>query len=381
MALTEAEQIAGLIKESNRILITFKKDPSLDAIASSVGLYHILKKQSKVVDIACDGFIIPDRIAFLPHINKITPTITSVQKFVISVDTKKAQVGALSYHVDKDKLLIYLSAKSGSFIPQDVSTESTEYTYDLIITIDTPDLASLGNVFNSFADFFYDTTIINIDHHVENEQYGQINLINPNAVASSEMVFRLINTINKQWLDVEAATCLLTGLIAKTHSFKTPNVTPKTLEIASALMEAGANKDTIIQNLYRSRALGTLNLWGRVLAKMKSRQSQKLIWAELTEGDFLEANARPEDLPDIVEELIAFMPGVEAVALLYQQGKDILGQIHVLKHHNALFLGSGFNAVGNKKSVTISLPETSIKESEQKIIEAIEKRLIQSENN
>jgi phosphoesterase RecJ-like protein len=375
MALDETQQIREVIRKSHHILITFKKDYSIDAIASALALYLILKKQDKLVDIICSDFELPKNLKFLPQAKKISPEISNLQKFVISVDTSEDKIDEFSYNLESDQLKIYITPKAGSFTKDNLNAQSSDYKYDLIITLDSPDLDSLGKLYQNFTEFFYNTTIINIDHQPENEHFGQINLTNMNAVATAEILFNLIKELNKNLLDKEIATCLLTGLISKTRSFKTPNVTPKTLEIASQLLSAEADRETIIKSLYRSRDLSTLNLWGRVLARLKSEKSNKLVWSLLTEHDFVEAGADQKDLADVIDELISFVPGVEIVILIYQlSGKNCV-LVRTLKNQNALYLTSSFNSQGSKNLAEFCLTEKTLMEAEKEVIKKIKQRL------
>ena len=375
MALTEAQQITEQIRKARQILIALPKDFSPDAIACALALYLILKKQDKLVDIVADSFSLPKNLKFLPKSEIITDKISSLQKFIIEVDLRQTEIDDLSYNLEGENLKIYLTPKSGALNQEKVNAKSSDYKYDLIITLDAPDLDSLGKIYYQFTEFFYNTTIINLDHHAENQHFGQINLTNLNAVATAEILYNLIDEIDKNLLDQEVATCLLTGLVAKTKSFKTPNVTPKTLEIASALLAAEADRDTIIKSLYRNRSLATLNLWGRVLARLKSDSNNRLIWSLLTEHDFVETQASQDDLPSVVEELISFIPGVEVVVLIYQVGGKTQVLVDSLKNQNAMYLTSVFNPTGNKALTEFNLMEKTLREAEKEVVEEIKKKL------
>lgn len=375
MALNESQQINEVIEKAKSILITFPKDFTPDAVASSLALYLILKKKDKLVDIVCDGFVLPKNLAFLPKSKLIKSKLSSLQKFVISVDNKENNIEDFSYNLEGEKLKIYITPKSGSINEENFQAENSGYKYDLIIVLDSADLASLGDIYKNNTEFFYDTTILNMDHDPENEHFGQINLTNMNSVATAGVLFRLINTLDINMLDDDIATCMLTGLISKTRSFKTSNVTPATLKLASVLLEANADREKIIKNLYRSRSIGTLNLWGRVLTRLKSDQGSKLIWSTLTDNDFVEAKASQDDLADVIDELISFIPGVELVALFYQ----LNGKNHVilstLKTHNALYLTSKFKPQGNKNVAEFIIDEKTLLETEKDVIEEIKKKL------
>ncbi|MDD2807332.1 MAG: DHH family phosphoesterase [Patescibacteria group bacterium] len=375
MALNETQQFTELIKKSSHVLIVFKKEFTIDAVAAALGLYSVLKKQNKLVDIICPDFVLPKNLKFLPNAEIINPKLETLQKLIITVDADQEQIEEFSYNFEANKLKIFITPKTGGLNEEKVKIESSQFKYDLIITLDTADLNALGAIYQNFTQFFFDTNIINIDHHSDNEQYGQINITNLNAVATSEILFDLINSIDKNLLDAEIATCLLTGLVAKTKSFKTPNVTPTTLGVASALMTAEADRDTIIKNLYRSRSLATLNLWGRVLARLRNDGDSKLIWSLLTDNDFVEAKADQKDLSDVIDELISFMPGVEIVVLIYQLNGSINVLVHTLKGHNALYLASTFNPEGSKNSAQFQISNQTLADAETEVIAKIKERL------
>ena len=381
MALNETQQIKEVIKKSHHILITLQKDFSVDAVASALALYLILQKLAKqnnndwggekLVDIVCDGFELPENLKFLSKTNIIASKINNLQKFVISLNAGKDKIDEFSYNLNGDDLQIYITPKTGSFNKQDVQAKNSDYKYDLIFTIGADDLDSLGKSYQNYTDFFFNTTIVNIDNKAENEHFGQINLTNLNAVASAEILFTLISEIDRNLIDPEIATCLLTGLIAQTKSFKTPNVTPKTLEIAGALMAAEADRGLIIKNLYRNRSLSTLKLWGRVLARLKSNSGNKLVWSLLTEHDFIEADASSNDLPEVVDELISFVPGVDTVILLYQQNNKICVLVNTLRNENALYLTKEFKPTGSKNVVQFFLTDKTLQQAENEVIDKI----------
>jgi len=378
MALNELEQIKNTIDSSRQILITFAKDCSIDAIASALALYLALKKMNKLVDIVCADFTLPKNLKFLPATDQIQSRLANLQKLVINVEIGQDKMESFSYNIKDNQLKIYLTAKAGAIAPDDISTEEPTYKYDLIITLDTPDLEGLGSIFEKSPEFFYNTNIINIDHRPDNEQYGQINLIDFNAVATAEVLFNLLQQLNNQLLDDQIATCLLTGLITKTKSFQTPSVTPKTLDIAGQLMILDADRQTIIKSLYRSRSLATLNLWGRVLTRLRQEQNQKLVWSVVTERDFLDSSAQEADLDDVIDELIAFIPDVEVAILIYDYNKEIKVLVRTLKKYNALYLTKDFSATGSKNNAAFILPEQSLAEAEKIVSEKIKEKMQQN---
>ena len=90
--------------------------------------------------------------------------------------------------------------------------------YDLIITVDSPDLESLGKLFEENTDFFYNTPIINIDHSSDNENYGQINHVDLTASSTAELIFNMFEEYDMKMINEDIATCLLTGIFTATDS-------------------------------------------------------------------------------------------------------------------------------------------------------------------
>jgi phosphoesterase RecJ-like protein len=377
MSLTDLQQFTKALTEAKHILITFKKDFSVDAVAGSLALASVLKQLNKRFDIVCDGFNAPRSLVFLPLLNEIKPKLIQLQKLIVTVKATQAQVEDFSYTFEDGKLKMFVTPSVGGLSAADVSTEQSAYTYDLVITLDTPDLTSLGTIYQQAPNFFYDTTIINIDHQADNEQYGQINLTDVNAVATTEVLFKLLSELPNVVIDKSIATALLTGLITATHSFKTATVTPRTLDIASKLMSLEADKELIIKSLYRSRSLGTMKLWGRIMARLKTSPDlgNKLVWSVLTENDFVESAATVEDLPDVIDELISFIPGIELIAILYQlQGKNCV-IVQSVKSHNALYLTKEFQSIGSKHRVTFYVLEKTLAEAEKIVVDKLKQQL------
>ena len=318
MALTEISQVVDQLKRSERPLIAFRKDWTPDAVASAVALSSVLTDMGKKVEIVCDGFAPADHLAFLPGLAAIRSEVSSLRKFVISIDTRERKVGELSYEAKDGFLHIYLSPKSGNFEPHNVKMGSTEYQHDLVITVDTPDIASLGRVAEHAADFLFRTPILNIDHSPANEMYGQVNCVDVKATSTGEVLYRICKEMGHP-VKEGLATMLLTGMISKTRSFKSGALTPQALTAASELVSLGAKRDLIVSSLYRTKTIAILKLWGRALARMKYVPELKLVSSVLTRQDFVLAGASENDLADIIDELISTCPEAETVALIHER--------------------------------------------------------------
>ncbi len=382
MALTDHEQLRVLLQKSNHILLVFGVSEQIDGASSALSLKQWLEKQGKQVDVASPEFNLPKQLKFLPGLNKIQPALAHLQKFIIKVDTSKAEVDTLSYDIQNHTLSIYLTPKSGIITRNDLRTAQSTFKYDLIITLNTVDLAGLGELFFNNTDLFYRTPIVNIDRHSANERYGQLNFISVTATATAEIVFGLIKQIGEHWIDAQMATALLTGMIAATRSFKTPNVTPHVLGLASELITLGAERDTIIQHLYRTKSLATLKLWGQALSHLQSDQNAGLVYASITRDEFTHAGAHPEDLKGLVEELIGNSPEAKVIVLFYEETTDgPTPAIHVLinseRDYSAVELGKPWGAAGDKKQAAFRVEGKPLKTTEAEVIKNITTSLIQ----
>lgn len=319
MSLTTHQQIYELIKTSQRPLIVFRQNFNGDSLGSALALFLLLKKMDKTADLAAADFSWTKNFSFLPQ-EKILPSLNNLKKFIIDLSLKNAQMDELSYEViAKEKLAISITPKNGAFKADQVSFRESDFKYDLILTVDAPDLELLGGLYRDNADFFYRTPLINFDHNPANENYGQINLVELTAASTAEVIYDLMESLSGDFLDEKIATCLLTGIIAKTRSFRSPNVTPKTLNVAGRLVAGGADRETIIHNLYRTKNLATLKLWGRALARLENDPSLNLAWSVVSQQDFLAAGADEENLWEVVDELIINSPEAEIVVLFYEQ--------------------------------------------------------------
>jgi len=353
--LTLEQQIFKQIEKSKNILIIFSADREGDIIASSLALFLFLKKQGYEVTLVCRGLEETNHnFSFLPAYSQIQNNLDNLRRFIVSVDISRAKVNQVKYLVDNNILNFIISPSEGWFKPEDVSSRAGEFKYDLIITVGTSDLESLGKLYDQNIEFFYKTAIINIDHKANNEEFGQINFIDLNAVAISEILFYLLKNYKPETISEDVATCLLAGIIQKTKNFKTSNLTPRTLLTTSQLISIGANREDIINHLYRSRDLATLKLWGRVLNNLQSEKHEELIWSKLQLRDFKETNSSPENLNDIIDELIMNVPSAKLVVIFCENGPTTTRiLIYSLKNINVLEILADYKPQGTIKNASI----------------------------
>jgi len=375
MALNINQQILELINKSHHILIITSVTDTGDGLSSALVLKLFLEKLNKPADI-----IVPEsnknKFSFLPGANKLKSSLTSLKKLIISIDIKNNKINDFNYDISDDKLKIFITPEKGTLEPQAISTSSSDFKYDLIITLGAPDLESLGKLYENNPDFFYNTSIINIDNSAANEHYGQVNLIELNTSSYAEIIYNLVQSFNPEFINEDIATNLLTGIIIKTNSFRATYINPNCLLTASKLIKLGADRQFIINNLNKNKNLPTLNLWGRVLARLKQDTHYKLAWSLLSQTDFKKSGATTDNLDGVVNELITNSPQIEITLLLFETTDGhIAGKLYTSDNYNSLHLCRPFNPQGDSHEAFFTLKATRLIEVEQQIIDKIRERI------
>lgn len=316
--LSIKEQIEHQIEKATNILIVFSSDWNGDDVASSLALFLYLKKINKEVEIISAPSVKSKVWKFLPGAANITNNIVNLRKFIVSLNISQAKIDQIKYAIEDNSLNFIISPKEGWFSADDVSTSASGFRFDLIITIGASDLESLGKIYDSNIEFFYKTAIINIDNNASNEEFGQINYLDVNSVSNAETIFKLLEEKQADLIDEDIATCLLAGIISKTKNFKNVNLTPDALLNTSKLINLGAKREEIIDNLYRSRDFKTLKLWGKILNNLNSSIDGSLIWSLITKDDFISSGANEDSILDIIDELIVNIPEAKIIMIIFE---------------------------------------------------------------
>lgn len=363
------KQIFHQIDRANSVLIVFPDNWRPDAVASALALFLYIKKIGKTVDLVGDlPNNKPEPLMFLPSYDQITHQLENIQRFVVSVDIGESKISQIKYTIDEKYLNFIISPATGWFKPENVSARAGEFKYDLIITVGAPDLESLGKLYDDHVEFFYKTTILNIDNQSANEEFGQINYINLSALSVSEIIFYLLKTRNQTDFDENISTCLLAGIIFESRNFKNPNLVPGTLLAASELIAFGGRREEIINHLYRSRSLSSLKLWGKILNNLQTVKNGELLWSCLSKNDIIDSGALVEEISDVMDELLTSLPSTKLAAILYENlDKKTELIIYSLKNLNALLVATKFLPSGNQKVATAQI-NYSLEEAIKKVV-------------
>jgi bifunctional oligoribonuclease and PAP phosphatase NrnA len=186
---------------------------------------------------------------------------------------------------------------------------------DLVVTVD------FGSVDRAKFALPARPTLVNIDHHASNDNFGTANLVDVTAAASAELVSRVIDALGIKWTP-EMATAALVGIMTDTGSFQFPSTDARALDRAARLREAGADLQAITYNIFRNKRFEALKLWGFAFSRLRREENGQLVWTEIRVGDIEEAEARDEDISGLVEQ-VARSSGMR-VGLLFNEQRGVV---------------------------------------------------------
>lgn len=311
------------IAQHQRLLIIPHANVDPDGLGSALACYQMFRSLGKDVTVLCPDTP-PESLRFLPGFEKLTQEIAESQNFIVTINLDEGvEVDKLRYTVEDRKVNIIVVPKKGGIKANQISFGEGEKHYDLIVAVDTADLALFGDVYRQHVDLFSSTPILNIDHHISNTQYGQVHLIDPTAASATEVLYNwfMQEADWKTHITPDMATLLLTGLITDTRSFQNPNTTPRSLEVASELLEKGARQQEIVQHIYKTKPLSTLKIWGRALNKIQMDAQAGIVWSQISREDLQEMDAHSRETHGILDELISTIPNAD-VHVLFTEVED-----------------------------------------------------------
>ena len=252
------------IEESNSIVLAAHINPDGDALGSSLSLYPILKKMGKNVKVFNVTKPLPMYLDFLPNFEKVT-----------------------------DKL------------PKN---------YDLLISFDCGSFDRLG--IEERPPF-----LINIDHHISNTKYGDINIIDPKAASSSQVVYNMLKTNNIE-IPQESAVCIYTALVTDTGSFQYESVNENVFEMAADLVKCGVKPDFVAKMLFQRDRLSRLRLLAKAYDTIELCCEGKVAFVEVTK-EMMEITGAIKDDTDTIVNSVRAIATVEVACMLREDDDGI----------------------------------------------------------
>lgn len=305
-----------LIQRSNRILLVSHRRPDGDTLGASCALKLAFQQIGKTTTLACIDEI-PRRLQFIP----------ATKEFV------------------------------RSFSLQD---------YDLIIISDAGAYHMTGfhDVYPEFLS--KNIPIINIDHHVSNEGYGTVNLVDVKASCATMVVYELLKKLPIT-VSPEIALALLTGIYNDTGGLMHSNTTENTFQVATELVSTGVRVQDIARALFKESSFEQLRLWGHILENI--RMNEKNILSSVVNHDDLSViGARSSDTGGIID-LMNTVPEASYAILLAEDDGWVKGSLRTQREDvNVSDIAGQFGGGGHKKAAGFRMKGSLQKQVVWKIV-------------
>ena len=295
-----------LVDSSNNILLVIPPSPNYDLLSSMFALYSTIKKEGKKITILSNDLTTSKKhLDFLtqPKNSSFVENLDGSRDFLLIFNTEHNKIIAIETEKKKKETIIRLTPEKGSIDPRDFSLAPADFKYDLAIILGSPTLETLGDIYQKNTDLFFEVPKININNDSENDNYGQINLVDLTASSIAEILGELFFEKYPSTITKETSQMLLTGIISATDSFQKSTTTPQSMLLASKLIKAKADQAEIIRHLYKNKPLSFLKLWGRTMARLNWDDSRKFIWSLVSTEDFLKSRTDKNIIPAILNEL------------------------------------------------------------------------------
>lgn len=312
-------KVTESILKSDSIAITYHQSPDGDALGSALGLMLGLRKIGKEAYIISRDKV-PGIYRFLPNTEEIKENSSCPKKnthCVIVLDC--GNVERISGKIDKSKI----------------------------------------------------NPVINIDHHISNSKYGDINYVDTMASATGEIVYNLLKSLDVV-MDTDIAKCLYTAIITDTGSFKYSSTTASTHLIVGELIKTGIDFPLIHRTIFENKPLRKLKLYGKLLEKVELFLNDKLaiIAMDKEHSTLLEDNSEIISLQMQIDtiEVGAFLKEVDDGIKISLRSKDKV---------DVRAIAEIFGGGGHEKASGILLRDMhDIEKAKKALINVLEKELI-----
>lgn len=224
-----------------------------------------------------------------------------------------------------------------------------EQTYDLIFVLDSGDLGYAG-VDKIIPQLTGDPVVINIDHHITNQKFGDINLVDADAVSTTVILYKLFRTLNVK-ISAKTASSMLAGIIFDTYNFTNPNTNHGALRTASSLLSAGASLHQVSDSILKTKTVDALKTWGKILMRLNYNPNFGIATTVVTSED-LKNGITNTDVSEGVANFLNNLSGIKAALILTDQGDGMIkGSLRTNDDNvNVAELAKRFGGGGHKKA-------------------------------
>ncbi|MCX7017594.1 MAG: bifunctional oligoribonuclease/PAP phosphatase NrnA [bacterium] len=195
----------------------------------------------------------------------------------------------------------------------EIETSPPPEPFDAIICVDSSDFDRVEESFKPTG------FVINIDHHLTNAMFGNLNWVDTTVAATGELIYRLAHAMNHQ-ITPDIASCLFTAIMTDTGGFRYSNTTEKTFQVVAHLVRCGAAPGLIAQYVFDSRKPQSAWLAGNVLTTLKYEFDGRFVWNKITHEQYAVVGGDIYEPEGLTSEMRA-IDGVE-IAVLFHETPD-----------------------------------------------------------
>jgi phosphoesterase RecJ-like protein len=311
-AVYPSHEVLAVLEQFDTVSILTHINPDADTLGTGLGIYNLLRQdRNKKVEIVNVSQDLPNYLDFLPGYDRIKKRLDFSGSLIISCDCGSA-----------DRLGIDISGR----------------------------------------------TVINIDHHASNENYGTLNVVVPDAASASEVAYKLFRDILP--VNAEAATCFYAALFSDTRYFTTSSVNAEVFAVAKALVDLGVKPDEVAYHFTQRRSLASLCILEKALSHLQLHQDARVASMYVTREEIESTGARIPDMEGIVDyarSLATVEIGIFAMEL-----DDGIRVSLRSKHVDVSKVAKAFGGGGHKVASGFTLKQCKIDESMDTILSKID---------
>jgi phosphoesterase RecJ-like protein len=218
--------------------------------------------------------------------------------------------------------------------------DKAEGEFDLVIGVDCGDKERLGASVSG-----QETIHINIDHHVTNTMYGEINLVDTTSVAACAVLAEHFEALGLEFTPA-IVDSLLTGLLTDTLGLRTSNMTPTAMHIAGDLLERGANIQVLYEKALMKRPFAAMRHWGQGLIKLQLEDG--LLWSTLTLEDRRASGYEAGDDAELINTLASTEGASITLLVIEQENKQCKVSWRSRGDYDVATLAASFGGGGHR---------------------------------
>lgn len=239
------QQLSERLKQANNILVTVSRNPSVDQLAAAIGLTLVLNHLGKHATAVFSGNV-PSTIEFLKPDETLEKNTDSLRDFIIALDKSKAD--KLRYKVEDKVVKIFITPYRTSISQDDLQFSQGDFNVDVVVGLGVREQDELDEAITAHGRILHDATVATINTETKGD-LGSIAWVDNRASSLCELVVNLTDVLDKEALDNQVATALLTGIVAATDRFSNDRTSPATMSASAELMAAGANQQLVATKL------------------------------------------------------------------------------------------------------------------------------------